>query len=81
MDHILEFFHSYHNDDLWDVELHMLQDRLVVPNSSKFYTISTVLFHRYGGANVEVTDCMSHFYMFLPTKATVKLANGNTGHA
>ena len=24
---------------------------------------------------------MSHFSMFVPTKATVKLANGNTGHA
>ena len=24
---------------------------------------------------------MSHFSMFLPTKATVKLANGNTGNA
>ena len=24
---------------------------------------------------------MSHFSMFFPTEATVKLANGNTGHA
>ena len=24
---------------------------------------------------------MSHFSMFVPTKATEKLANGNTGHA
>ena len=24
---------------------------------------------------------MSHFSMFVPTKATVKLVNGNTGHA
>ena len=27
-----------------------------------------------------VKNCMSHFSMFVPTKATVKLANGNTGH-
>ena len=30
MDRLLEFFHSEHNDDIMDVELHMLQDRLVV---------------------------------------------------
>ena len=29
--------------------------------------------------NVSVKNCMSHFYMFVPTKDTVKLANGNTG--
>ena len=27
-----------------------------------------------------VTNFKSHFSMFVPTKATVKLANGNTGH-
>ena len=48
---------------------------------SKFYTVSTVLFHKYGGVNVAVKNFMSHFYMFVPTKANVKLANGNTGHA
>ena len=40
-----------------------------------------MLFHKYGGANVAVTNFMSHSYMSVPTKATVKLANGNTGHA
>ena len=48
---------------------------------SKFYTVSTVLFNKYGGANVAVTNCMSHFYMFYPTITNVKLANVNTGHA
>ena len=48
---------------------------------SKSYTVSTVLFHKYVGANVAVTNCKSRFYMFLSTKATLKLANGNTGHA
>ena len=40
-----------------------------------------MLFHKDGEANVAVTNCMSHFSMFVPTKATVELANGNTGHA
>ena len=30
MDHLLEFFHSEHDDDLLDFDLHMLQDLLVV---------------------------------------------------
>ena len=52
----------------------------MVAPPSKFYTVSTVLFHKYGVSNVAVTNCMSHFSMSVPTKATVKLANGNTGH-
>ena len=36
---------------------------------------------RYWGANVAVTNLMSHFSMFFPINATVKLANGSTGHA
>ena len=40
-----------------------------------------MFFHKYGEANVAVTNCMSHFSMFVPTKATVKLANGNTVNA
>ena len=37
-----------------------------------------MLFHKYGGVNIAVTNCMSHFSMFVATKATVKLANVNT---
>ena len=81
MDHLLEFFHSEHDDDFLYVELQMLQAWLVVAPPTKIYTVSTVLFHKDGGANVAVTNCMSHFSMFVPTKATVKLANGNTVHA
>ena len=40
-----------------------------------------MLFHIYGGENVAVTDCMSQFSLFVPTKATVKLSNGNMGYA
>ena len=40
-----------------------------------------MLFHKYGGANTSVTNWMSHFPMFVPTKDTVKLANESTGHA
>ena len=54
---------------------------MVVVPPSKFYTVSTVLFHKYVGANFAVTNCMSHFSMFVQTKATLKLANENTGHA
>ena len=59
----------------------MLQDSLVVAPPSNFYTVSAVLFHKDGGANFAVTNCMSHFSMSVPTKDTLKLANGNTGHA
>ena len=40
-----------------------------------------MLFHKDGGGNVAVTNCMSHFSMFVPTKATIKSAYGNTGNA
>ena len=73
MDQILEFFHSEHNDNILNVDLQMPQAWLVVTTSSKIYTVSTVLFHKYGG---EVT-----FYMFVPTKATMKFANVNAGNS
>ena len=81
MDNSLEFLHSEHNEDLLDVDIQMLQDLLVVAPTSKVYTVYTVLFNKYGGDNVLLTNCMSHFSMFVPTKATVKLANEKTGHA
>ena len=59
----------------------MLQALIVVTPVSKFYTVSTVLFYKYGGENVGLKNCMSHVYMFVPIKANVKLANINTGHA
>ena len=40
-----------------------------------------MLFHKDGRLNILVKNFMSHFYMFVPNNATVKLANGNTGHA
>ena len=52
----------------------------MVSCSSKCYTVSTVMFHKYVGANVSVTNCMSHFSMFIPTKTNVKLMNVNTGY-
>ena len=79
MDYLLELFHSEHDEDLMDVNLQMLQSWLVVAPPSKLYTVSTVLFHEYGGANFGVTNCISHFSMFIPTKTTMKMANGNTG--
>ena len=81
IDHLLKFFYSGHNDDILDANLQMLQVWLVVALTSKFYTLSTVLFHKDGGAKFSVTNYMSHFSMFVPTKSTVKLENENTGHA
>ena len=48
---------------------------------SKVYTVSTMFFHKYERDNVYITNFMSHFSIFFPTKATMKLANGNTEHA
>ena len=48
--------------------------------TSKCYTVSTLLFHKSGRDNVGVKNFMSHFSMFVPTKANVKLTNGNTGN-
>ena len=59
----------------------MLQALLLDAFPSKFYTVSSVLFHQNKGANVSVTNYMSQFFMFVPTKATQKLANEKTGHA
>ena len=59
----------------------MLQDWLVVDPYSKFYTVLNVLFHKYGGANFGVTNCMSHFNMSAPTKDDVKWANSNMGYS
>ena len=53
----------------------------MVAPPSKLYKVYNVLFYKDGGANISVTNYMSHFSMFVPTKATVKLANGNTGNA
>ena len=81
MYHLLELFHSEHDEDLLDVDLQTIQARLVVAPPSKFYTVSTVLFHKYRRENVTVNNCMSHFSMFFSTKATMKMDNGNTVHA
>ena len=59
----------------------MLQALLVVAPSSNHYTVSTMLFHKYVGANFSVTNCMSHFTMLVSTKDTVKMDNVNTGHS
>ena len=80
MDQLLELLNSENADNILDVDLQMFQAWLVVATSSKFYTDFTVLFHKYGGANVSITNFMSHFSMLVLTKANVKLANGNTGH-
>ena len=54
---------------------------MVVAPPSKVYTVSTVFFHKGGGVNVAVKYLISHFSMFVPTKATMRLDNINTGHS
>ena len=76
MDHLLELLYSVHDD----FDLQMIQHWLVVAPYSTIYTVSNVLFHRYGGMNVTLKDYMSHFSMFVLTKSTVKFPNENTGH-
>ena len=78
---LLEFFHLEHDYHLLYVDLQILQAWLVVASLTKFQTVSTMLFHEYGRAIIAVTNVMSRFSMFVPTKATLKLDNGNTGHA
>ena len=53
----------------------------MITYTSKLFTVSTVLLHKYEWENVSVTNFMSHFSMFVPTKISVKLANGNMVHA
>ena len=64
-----------------NVDLHMIQYLIVVATSSKSYTVPSMLFHKYGQANVPVKKIISHFYMLVPTKSDVKLAKGNMGLA
>ena len=51
IDHLLRLFHSELDEDLLDVDFQMLQGLLVVAPPSEFYLVSTVLFHKDGGAN------------------------------
>ena len=65
----------------WDIDIQMLEAWILVAPSVRVYTVYTELFHKYGGSNVAVTNFMSHFSMFVPTKATIKLADRNTEHS
>ena len=43
---------------------------------SKFYTVSTVLFHKYGVVNAAVINCMSQFSISPPTMETRDISQG-----
>ena len=58
MEHLLELFHSEHDEYLLYVDIHILQIWLVVNYTSRFYIVYAILFHKYGGANYVVTICM-----------------------
>ena len=53
----------------------------MVDPSSIIFTVSILLFHKYVGNNVAVINCTSPFYMFVPIKSDMKLANVNMVHA
>ena len=53
---------------------------MVVAHSSKFYTVSTVLFHKYKGDNVGVTTYFSLFYVSVHTISNVKFYGVNKGY-
>ena len=59
----------------------MLQAWLVVALSSNFYTVSTMLFHKYVVSNDGVMNWMLQFFMFISTKASMRLSNVNMVHA
>ena len=44
---------------------------------SELFTVSTVLFHKYGRENIGVANCLSRFSMSVPDKVKVKLSNSN----
>ena len=81
MDQLIKFFDLDHDDNILYVDLHMLQAWLLVAPYSKLHTLLTELFHKGVGDNVKITNCMSYFSIFVPTKTNVKLANGNMWHA
>ena len=80
MDHLLELFRSYMMKIFWMLTSICFKLYWWLPLLN-FFTVSTVLFHKNGGANAAVKNCMLHFSIFVPTKATMKSANGNTVHA
>ena len=80
MYHLLQLLQSENDDFILDVDFQMLQDWLVVDPSSNLHTVSTMFFCKDRGSNVAVKNLTSRFSMFFPTRATVKLANGNMWH-
>ena len=43
MDQLLEFLHSEHDGDIFYVDLHMIQDWLVVTTSQNLYSVYCVV--------------------------------------
>ena len=49
---ILELFHSEHDENILNVDLHMIQALIVIVHYKTNYTDSTVFFHKYVGSNL-----------------------------
>ena len=48
--------------------------------SLKSYTVSTMLFQKYGGENIGVANYLSGFLLLLLDRVNIKLNDGNMGH-
>ena len=81
MGQILESLHYEHNDNILDIDLHMLHSWIVVFHTLKLYTVSTLFFHKYLGENVRVIIDFRKFSMFVTTISNVKWASENIGHS
>ena len=78
MNQLPELFHSENDDDILDVDIQMLQALLVVSPSLEFIQSQLRVLNKDEGANIGLKNYIS---MFAPIKESVKLTNGNMGHA
>ena len=62
------------------MEIYWILAWLVVYPLKNIYTLLTVFFYKYIGANYGVTNYMSQFYMFVTNKDNLKFTGGNMGH-
>ena len=60
---LLYLFHSEHDDNIFYVDLQTIQDWLVVDTSSKFYTVSTVLFINTKEQTLELPNVYQTFLL------------------
>ena len=77
MDHLLFILRSEHSDDILDADLQMRHIWLVFSPYSKFYTVLTICFHKYGRKNVKATNYLSHWSTIVLVRENMKLFGAN----